>query len=593
MCIYKVYSVVVQTGLNRSFSVWFSAVFYFSDDQTATAVRFFCGLVRFSCRFFVVHATEPLNTSSERFSVSLTDFAVSLIYMIASLERMWYMPFWVIGFHIMQMPVLVIENMNPNIGTFIPAFCCHIKMKPTILNMIASLECTWYTMPFWVIGLYTMQMPVLVIENIKKMSFNIGTFILAICCHLEMKPTILYMIASLECGWHVPLLVIGLYIVQMPVLVIEKIKPIMGTFIPAFRCVLETKPTISCVCTWCVNIKGGYRRRTLKYDVIKDYLLKLENIGADMKENLFEIVDYVKTSDVESKYNGESYLYGALPPEVVVQYVPVTKGKQIAALHGLRVASAETIAVMKTMFESHVCDSCISYTSVLVVKPSFQERMTAQSKQRNITMTKEHKDAKAKQTAMRVAAFRERKKESLIHDDLASVFPPDPVDKTLTHHVVSGACIKLKPETFEEAGCAVCGQLIPLSKLSKLSAMKQYLHLLEMPGTSRQERLKRSDKIKEYPVVIDHSCHRICNDCCSSLRLGKVPQFALAKGLWIGAVPDVLSSLRYIEKMLVSRVRYSCCSIRIASGMRKMKAHAIAYQQPMLESPSLARASTQ
>ena len=259
----------------------------------------------------------------DRFSVGLTDFTLLLIYMIASLECMWYMPFWVIGFHIMQMPVLVIENMNPNMGTFTPAFFYHLKMKPTILNMIASLECIWY-MPFWVIGLYTMQMPVLVIENIKKMSFNIGTFIFAICCHLEMKPTILHMIASLEClecGWHVSLLVIGLYIVQMPVSVIEKIKPIMGTFIPAFHCVPEMKPTISCVCTWCVNIKGGYRRRTLKYDVVKDYLPKLENIGVDMKEKLFEIVDYVKTSDVESKYNSESYLYGTLPPEVVVQYI--------------------------------------------------------------------------------------------------------------------------------------------------------------------------------------------------------------------------------------------------------------------------------
>lgn len=90
-----------------------------------------------------------------------------------------------------------------------------------------------------------------------------------------------------------------------------------------------------------------------------------------------------------------------------------------------------------------------------------------------------------------------------------------------------------------------------------------------------------SDKIRSYPIVIDHACHKICENCCSSLRQGKVPQYALAKGLWIGAVPEVLSDLRYIEKMLVARICHSCCSIRVASGMRKMKAHAIAYQQPM------------
>jgi hypothetical protein len=400
----------------------------------------------------------------------------------------------------------------------------------------------------------------------------------------DFAASLVHMNASFECEWYMPFWVIGLYIMQMPVLVIENfMKPIIGTFVSAFCCHPEMKPAISCVCTWCINIRGGYRRPSLKYDVIKDYLhIKHENSGAEIREKLFEIVDYVETSDVESKYNGESYIYGALPPEIVVQYVPITKGKQIAALHGLKVASAETIAVMKTMFESHVCNSCISYTSVLVVKPSLQERKAALSKQRNMTMTKEQKDAKAKQTAVRVAAFREcAKKSAIIHNDLTSVFPPDPVDKILTHHVVSGACIKLNPETFEEAGCAVCGQLVPMSILSKLSAMKQYFPLLEMPGTSRQERLKKSDKVKEYPVVIDHSCHKICNDCRSSLRLGKVPRYALANGLWIGAVPDVLSSLRYIEKMLVSRVRHSCCSIRVASGMRKMKAHAIAYQQPI------------
>jgi hypothetical protein len=55
----------------------------------------------------------------------------------------------------------------------------------------------------------------------------------------------------------------------------------------------------------------------------------------------------------------------------------------------------------------------------------------------------------------------------------------------------------------------------------------------------------------------------------------------LAKGLWLGKVPEVLSGLRYVEKMLVAKVRHSFCSIRIASGMRKMKAHAISYQQPL------------
>jgi hypothetical protein len=155
------------------------------------------------------------------------------------------------------------------------------------------------------------------------------------------------------------------------------------------------------------------------------------------------------------------------------------------------------------------------------------------------------------------------------------------LNKDLSHKILSAACLKLKSESFEETGCAVCGQLVLLSSLSRLSAVKTYLHVLDAPGFTRQERHKVSDKIHEFPYAIDHSCHQICELCCASLRKGCIPRFALARGLWLGQVPDVLSTLCYVEKMLVARIRHSFCSVRIASGMRKMKAHAIAYQQPM------------
>jgi hypothetical protein len=117
--------------------------------------------------------------------------------------------------------------------------------------------------------------------------------------------------------------------------------------------------------------------------------------------------------------------------------------------------------------------------------------------------------------------------------------------------------------------------------LSRRSAVKNYLNILEAPGFTRQERHKASDKIHDFPYAIEHSCQQICDSCHEALRLGKVPKMALARGLWLGQVPEVLSGLRYVEKILVARIRHSFCSIRVASGMRKMKAHAIAYQQPL------------
>jgi hypothetical protein len=61
-----------------------------------------------------------------------------------------------------------------------------------------------------------------------------------------------------------------------------------------------------------------------------------------------------------------------------------------------------------------------------------------------------------------------------------------------------------------------------------------------------------------------------------------VPHNALARGLWLGDVPEELSSLRYIEKLLIQKVCVSGCFIWVASsGMRKMVAHAIAFESPV------------
>jgi hypothetical protein len=185
-------------------------------------------------------------------------------------------------------------------------------------------------------------------------------------------------------------------------------------------------------------------------------------------------------------------------------------------------------------------------------------------------------------------AFKKSNKNShdpivVSHDkcDVSEIFPPPPLSKSLAHSVITNACKKMSEKNIEESGCAVCGQLTSLTNLSSLKSVKKLLHVLTAPGVTRQERLSQQDPLKEYPVIIDHSCKYVCNTCRSSLRQGKVPKYALAKGLWIGAVPEELSSLRLVEQMLVARVRHSCCSIKIASGMRKMKANAIAFPSPI------------
>ena len=76
--------------------------------------------------------------------------------------------------------------------------------------------------------------------------------------------------------------------------------------------------------------------------------------------------------------------------------------------------------------------------------------------------------------------------------------------------------------------------------------------------------------------MLASNCDHLCETCCKHLQIGNVLQSALAKGLWVGDVTEELSSLWYIEKLLVQHVCVNGWFFCVASsGMRKMVAHAI------------------
>lgn len=95
------------------------------------------------------------------------------------------------------------------------------------------------------------------------------------------------------------------------------------------------------------------------------------------------------------------------------------------------------------------------------------------------------------------------------------------------------------------------------------------------------ERKSLDEPIKSLPgPVVDPSCDSICNDCLKSLQKRKVPKYALARGLWVGPVPDVLTCLTFAEKLLVARVRTSRYVVRVASGLYRLSGNAIAFSIP-------------
>ena len=101
----------------------------------------------------------------------------------------------------------------------------------------------------------------------------------------------------------------------------------------------------------------------------------------------------------------------------------------------------------------------------------------------------------------------------------------------------------------------MCGLLVPVSQLTRLKAVKNFLHVLQVPGITRIERSDKTHSIREFKgPVLDYACNRICDDCQQQVRKGKVLHYALANGLWLGVVPEVLSCLTYFERLLVARV---------------------------------------
>ncbi|PBK94441.1 hypothetical protein ARMGADRAFT_1045768 [Armillaria gallica] len=139
----------------------------------------------------------------------------------------------------------------------------------------------------------------------------------------------------------------------------------------------------------------------------------------------------------------------------------------------------------------------------------------------------------------------------------------------------------MQPSKFEESGCTVCRQLMPLEQLSVSTHMSRLFGILDNTTCTWKEHLHSSDPIETLPrPVLDPTTKLICLDCV-------VPKNALANGLWLGEVPDVLMHLPFVEHILVSHVRHNCCFVCITLaahpglGSRKIISHVIAFESPI------------
>src|SRR5271168_969639 len=115
------------------------------------------------------------------------------------------------------------------------------------------------------------------------------------------------------------------------------------------------------------------------------------------------------------------------------------------------------------------------------------------------------------------------------HKGDVDVFPPKPLSEEHSENIIKNFCEATSPPKFEEAGCAVCGQLTLKSKLVALKKITTNLHLLShnTSGLTRMERLSSDDPIQDISgPVLSHKCDSVCKTCYTALKCNRMPKFA-------------------------------------------------------------------
>ena len=326
---------------------------------------------------------------------------------------------------------------------------------------------------------------------------------------------------------------------------------------------------------------GGGRSFVFPFASVAPYLPKNNNFDS---ASVFHYVDHIDlyVSDNVSGPTGETVLVN-FPLHKLVPHLSVSAVRKIARLHHISIGSHVPKAELSSYFIDHSCVNCESYISRFSIGVGHVLKDKLHRDVKKVSRSAEQVEQERQKKHQRnQEAYATKKTSKLQHNLESSVFPPKPLSHDIEHLVISGFCDESMPEKFEEAGCAVCGLLNPLKNLTRLKSVKGFLHILESPGTTRVERKSSNEKIREYKgPVLDYNCDKICDNCRRSVRNSVVPKLALANGLWLGNIPKELAELRFVEKLLVARIRHNCCFIKVASGLRKMTSHIIAFETPI------------
>ena len=326
-------------------------------------------------------------------------------------------------------------------------------------------------------------------------------------------------------------------------------------------------------------IGGGSSSRT-DYDFLKQYVVTTKVELKNPEEFSYVYCGHSTFDDAmqEIQTRGEALLVCNIPLAFIANILTSAQANEVAKKHNIHSLSRRSLVEKRTAVKSHLCTiTCKKCVTVFkpVKKNQKSIRRQQSTKEREI---KNHTKVGKKSWKKPVRAVTNHK--YYVQENVK--FPPSPPSKRLMHKIISGFCNDSHPSKFEEAGCAVCGQLVVMTRLTKLADIKCSLEPLMRIGVTRLPRNSVDDPIKEIDgPIIDTNCKHVCHECVSFLEKKVMPPMALANGLWVGNIPKELSDLTFVERLLVSRVRSNRCIVHVLKGGWKMRANAIMFPTPI------------
>ena len=322
---------------------------------------------------------------------------------------------------------------------------------------------------------------------------------------------------------------------------------------------------------------GGGSSARANYEFLKPYVVSTEVQLKNPHEFSYVYGGHCTIDNAlqVTQTSGEALLLCSIPLALVACILTSAQANEVAKRHNLFGLSRKSLVEKRTAMESHICTKSCN-RCVTMFKPVKKNKKSVPH-----TKVKEIKNhLKVGKKSWRKPARAVTNHKYYVQEN--TKFPPSPPSKRLMHKIISGFCNDTHPSKFEEAGCAVCGQLVVMAKLRKLTDFKCSLDPLVRVGVTRLTRNSVDDPIKEIEgPITDANCKHVCHECVSFLEKKKMPPMALANGLWVGDVPKELSDLSFVERLLVSRVRSNRCIVHVLKGGWKMRANAIMFPTPV------------